>query len=374
MIRVQADGLTFRFEEVHPDASLTLQFQRTLRIPDDGRDYPLPPSLGSFPLRETKDYPKTLPDRWREQEGAMLPMHQSEAMWISFGCGYCAERGASYPFAVQIAAGRINAVTGEEWQEEESQGLGRNPQDYLVAPTQPWLDGFAVEEGVIRQFVAMPLGQGYSAEEQVTGQARFGGVQIRVIPMKREAFQRRFSEVPLMSAGAGSYMEEEDLMFEVDADEALEVGAEPAMGLGLGGRMEQRIYEDPFDPEDWDLQAQQSCFLHLTNSELWRSITGEDPPLLPLSAKDYSHYGFPWFEYYGEGEALGGSKILKGLKSVFQLGKEKGEKPLPENESVEGLVLIDLDDPHAAPTPPETPPDLLGDPSDWPDLSDPDEK
>lgn len=31
---------------------------------------------------------------------------------------------------------------------------------YLVAPDQPWLDGFCVQKGLIRQFVAMPLGQG----------------------------------------------------------------------------------------------------------------------------------------------------------------------------------------------------------------------
>jgi hypothetical protein len=39
----------------------------------------------------------------------------------------------------------------------------------MVSPEQPWLDGFAIEKGVIRQFVAMPLGDGYSVEEQVTG-------------------------------------------------------------------------------------------------------------------------------------------------------------------------------------------------------------
>jgi hypothetical protein len=39
----------------------------------------------------------------------------------------------------------------------------------MVSPEQPWLDGFAIEKGVIRQFVAIPLGNGYSVEEQVTG-------------------------------------------------------------------------------------------------------------------------------------------------------------------------------------------------------------
>jgi hypothetical protein len=33
-----------------------MHFQRTLRIPDDGKLYPLPPGLGSFPLRHLQDY------------------------------------------------------------------------------------------------------------------------------------------------------------------------------------------------------------------------------------------------------------------------------------------------------------------------------
>ena len=43
----------------------------------------------------------------------------------------------------------------------------------------------------------------------------------------------------------------------------------------------------------------------------------------------------PWFEYYAEGlDALEGADKLASLKSVAQLGKEKGDVPLPENESV----------------------------------------
>ena len=34
-----------------PLGQVNIEFQRTLRIPDDGRDYCLPPGLGRFPLR-----------------------------------------------------------------------------------------------------------------------------------------------------------------------------------------------------------------------------------------------------------------------------------------------------------------------------------
>ena len=64
------------------------------------------------------------------------------------------------------------------------------------SPEQPWLDGFCVDKGVIRQFVAMPLGGGYTAEEQVTGKTEYGGLQILVHPMRRDVFERRFPERP----------------------------------------------------------------------------------------------------------------------------------------------------------------------------------
>jgi hypothetical protein len=78
MIELKHDSLVFTFPEVHPDAKLKIDFQRTLRIPDDDKDYPLPPGLGRFPLRHVDDYSKTVPAKWIEHGGVMLPMYQSE--------------------------------------------------------------------------------------------------------------------------------------------------------------------------------------------------------------------------------------------------------------------------------------------------------
>ena len=86
---------------------------------------------------------------------------------------FSSRSGPSSRVALRVAAGKIDAVTGKEW----SPGLHKRPQDYLLIPEQPWLDGYCVEEGVIRQFVAMPLGAGYTAEEQLTGEAEHGGLQ-----------------------------------------------------------------------------------------------------------------------------------------------------------------------------------------------------
>jgi hypothetical protein len=84
MIELENDALVFSFPEVHPDATLRVEFQRTLRIPDDGRDYPLPPGLGEFPLRHVDDFHERVPERWLQHGGVMLPMYQSEAMWLNF--------------------------------------------------------------------------------------------------------------------------------------------------------------------------------------------------------------------------------------------------------------------------------------------------
>ena len=137
--------------------ALTIAFQRTLRIPDDGRTSPLPVGLCEFPLRSVGDFSATAPASSLQRGGVVMPMDQSEALWISFS--------ARYPCAVKIAAGKINAVSGAAWTAE----LHSEPQDDVVVPGQPWLDGFSVGEGHIRQFVAMPLGAGYSVEEQLTG-------------------------------------------------------------------------------------------------------------------------------------------------------------------------------------------------------------
>jgi hypothetical protein len=319
MIELKNDSLEFMFPEVHPRAKLTIEFQRTLRIPDDGEDYPLPPGLGCFPLRHVDDFAENVPSEWLRRGGVMLPMYQSEAMWLRFHSEYLDDHRTAYPFALQIAAGKINAATGEEW----NNTLGRKPQDYMVVPEQPWLDGFCVEKGIIRQFVAMPLGSGYSAEEQLTGKADHGGVQIKVYPMKREAFLRRFPKKTRPE------------VVRVDECSKCYCAEAPSMGLAPGGRMRQEIYEDPYSFTDWDQTNSSRCFVHLTNSLVWRAITGDQPPTVPPTSKEYTRAGFPWFDYYNaDAQVLEGSALLQKIKSIIQLGKEKNDNPLPENETV----------------------------------------
>ena len=76
---------------------------------------------------------------------------------------------------------------------------------------------------------------------------------------------------------------------------------------------------------------------------VWRSITGQNPPTVQLTAREYTKNGLPWFEYYDEtAPAVPGAGELQGLESVADLGKKKGDVPLPENEPVDPANVIEL--------------------------------
>ena len=331
MVELIGDTLVFSFPEVHPEARLTVTFQRTLRIPDNGKTYPLPPGLGSFPLKHVDDFAREVPPSWSAHGGVMLPMYQSEALWLLFSSRWIGAHGTEYPFAVKIAAGKINAVTGQPW----SNDLQAGPQDYAVIPDQPWIDGFAVEKGVIRQFVAMPLGSGYSAEEQITGVAEHGGLQILVSPMKREEFDRRF---PRQVERARYFP-----TMAMDTAAPLAPGAIGAsLGLAPGGRMKQEIFEDRYGLDAWNTSVRGRCFVHLVNSLVWEAITGTKPPTPPITAGHYAKHNLPWFDYYSERPALEGSKILERLRSVIELARAKGDQPLPENQDVTASPVLPI--------------------------------
>jgi hypothetical protein len=106
-------------------------------------------------------------------------------MWIRFK--------ASESFAIKIFVGGVNAISGEP-RSEDAESLtrltkrlasGPSVQDYVVVPGQPWLDSIAVSHEEVRQFVAMPYGDGYSVEAQVTGEESIGGIQFEVTPATR---------------------------------------------------------------------------------------------------------------------------------------------------------------------------------------------
>lgn len=291
-----------------------LSFQRTLRIPDDKRHYPLPPGLGDFPIRRVADYKDRVPESWRKHGGVFIPMYQREALWLSFEAPYWR------PCAVQVAVGKVNAISGAVWEP----GLSRAKQDYVVCPDQPWLDGIKAERNCIRQFVAMPLGMGYTVEEQVTGKAEFGGLQIVVYDPKPGRFPERPRE-RWGRMGTGGFS---------NVQCCYSVATE--MGLGAGGRMRQKIYPDQHGIDTWDETNTGRLYVHIVNSMAYREITGEEPPATPISARTYARFGLPWFDLYDEEKGdVETSEILAGVKSVKKMDAEKGFTPQQDDATVE---------------------------------------
>ncbi|WP_373500591.1 hypothetical protein [Desulfococcus sp.] len=300
-----------------------VSFQRTLRLPDDGRTYPLPPGLGAFPIYDASLFPGI----FSESTGAglaaapparktfFIPMYQREALWIGF-------RGAAWhPSAVVVSAGGVNVLTGEIAGAASGSGgkiLDDGPQNYIVAPLQPWLDGFNTGDGTIRQFVAMPLGLGYTLEASLTGRERRGGIHITVF----EARPGRFPDTP-----------PPEMPHEKRPMAGLGGLGSPRMGLGAGGVMRQRIHPDPHGLDAWDPGTCGEIVIHILNSARFREIAGFDPPPTPIDAAAYTRHGLPWFDLYDEEKGdLPGSATLAGAGTVrardAALGIENASAPV----------------------------------------------
>jgi hypothetical protein len=281
---------------------VTVEFQRTLRIPETGL-HPLPPGLGRFPLRRVEDYPDTAPAEWLARGGVMLPIYQREAMWLSFH--------ASEPTALQVGVGKVCAVSGLPWIEH----LVCDPQNYVALPDQPWLDGINAGDGFIRQFVAVPLGSGATVEGQVTGQEVHGGVQLRAVGLTRQAL--------------AEWRAVQEVQMECCADVAGAPLPAPSasMGLGAGGRMRQEVYADDRQLADYDESRARRVFVHLCSAAQWTAITGEVPPPTPVDRDAYVRAGLPWFDFYhADARDLAPSEILTHVKSV---GKKLGTEEDP---------------------------------------------
>lgn len=278
-----------------------VSFQRTLRLPDDGHVYPLPPGLGRFPVLKVEDYLDRAPLAWREHGGAFIPMYQCEALWLGF------HAAPWKPNAVKISIGGVNAISGES--DEET--LHDDPQNYLVCPDQPWLDGIHTGHAMVRQFVAIPLGFGYTVEASITGAEIFGGIQLTVYEPKPGIFPdeppAKTDTGPLRSAMP-------------------RLGGTESMGIGAGGAMKQKIYPDPYGVEVWDQENYGRIFIYIINSAEFFAITGLDPPPTPIDAKTYTEYGLPWFNLYDETKAdIPSSERLAKAKTISDRAAERGE-------------------------------------------------
>ncbi|MCC6531655.1 MAG: hypothetical protein IT531_03830 [Burkholderiales bacterium] len=248
--------------------SFWLTFHRTLRIPDDGRRYPLPPGLGRFPVYACAPYAAHFPPPAPGEDCYVIPMYQREALWLGFGNDWP-------PLAVKIALGGVNVLSARV----DAHGLRARPRNYVVCPEQLWLDGIKTGPATIRQFVAVALGEGASVEAAISGRETRGGMQIEFYAPRPGVVLER----PLARPVYGLVKQ-----------------MSPRMGLGAGGRMTQKIYPDPHGIETWCESPAARLCIHILNSAQFRAITGVDPPPTPIDARAYAERGLPWFRLYDE--------------------------------------------------------------------------
>jgi hypothetical protein len=277
------------------DASLWAGIQRTLRVPDDGGIYPLPPALGRLPVRAAADYPERVPEAWRDGTHVLVPMHAQEAAWLQFQARPGDLR------AIKIGVGDIDALTGSSW----SDTLEASPQNYIVCPYQPWVDGFKVGPARVRQFVAVPLHAGLTVEQQLTGREG-SGIRIACFAPKPGALAAGVPPRPRTRRTR-------------------------ELGVGAGGRIEQRIYPDPLGVTAWAPVATTVVSLHLVEAREYAAITGEAAPPSPIDARTYSRFGLPWFVVYDADRGdVAATERLSSVRSVDELSGTREESSVPE--------------------------------------------
>lgn len=161
-----------------------VRLNRTVRVPEDDKVHELPATFGPLPLINlSKCDDARVPPVMRSKGGFVTPMLQREAMCISLSSEQYSDRWRnSYKeppclFTMRLYAGGVNVLSGKPSTENNSED-----QDYYVLPLQKRIDGFRTADSAkVKQFVAMPLGTGYSVEAQLTG-TELGGIQFQIAP------------------------------------------------------------------------------------------------------------------------------------------------------------------------------------------------
>jgi len=100
--------LLFRFPEIHREVSCNIDFERTLRLPEQPkRRHPLP-GAGLLPLRPVDTFANRLPDSVITRRGVVMPMWQADALWLGF---WQWNGNPHYVFAIKVQQSGIDAVT-----------------------------------------------------------------------------------------------------------------------------------------------------------------------------------------------------------------------------------------------------------------------
>lgn len=236
---------------------LSLNIHRTVRIAENRTPASLPPNLGTAKVAKVSDYRANCPASW-EDSAVFVAVHEAEAIWLSFS--------ASSPCAIICGAGGVNAVNGEPLDLQLKAG------GYMVAPPQPWIDGWKADDGTVYQFVATRYegGTGLTVGEQVLGEkSKSGGIGIAVFESKHS-----LTTVPTPSHYA----------------------------------------VDPYGVDVWKPEPVAASAIYLVSAEDFAVLTGEATPK-PVGQENYSGSYFAVADT--DASDLPGASAFTGLKTVF---------------------------------------------------------
>lgn len=213
----------------------------------------------------------------------------------------------------------------------------------MVIPNQPWIDGFITKTGTVSQFVAAPLGSGFTVEGQVSGEEKEGGLQMEVFPLKKDKLPPVPKRVTrgVITPKSFNYccdsLEVKTSFATPAAAGGLMLNASPqSMGMAAGGRMVQEIYPDPYGIGSWETQNRFKVFIHIFHAKDMEAITGEPHPD-EMTPDLYKRHNYPW--YLGKtGSTLPSKGKLGSVKTVAQLAEEKGYGLHPDLMPPEPLV------------------------------------
>jgi hypothetical protein len=335
--------------------TLEITFHRTVRVPDGRQPSNLPPSLGRIELYPVSKYAERCPKNW-EPEGYFMALHDTEAMWMSFT--------PRQPVALLVGAGGINALNGEKL------GTTLAKDNYVVAPPQPWLDGWKGTDGTVYQFIATPYkkGKGVSVAEQLMGQeSKTGAIGIALFdptdgkalkqilpPMEgysgsimdndfhwtqtaggdanKEGLMHSFGEIPKIACSATLYCAEKEVAPPMKA-RGMDTGLKfSEMGIGRGGKIIQKIYPDPHGLDVWQAEPSATLATYLVNAKVFEQITGHKVPE-PVGHEVYQGHWFGMNDSQ-QGDVAGTQKFSGFKSAVFPASAMKDEEETPEQAAM----------------------------------------
>lgn len=114
----------------------------------------------------------------------------------------------------------------------------------------------------------------------------------------------------------------------------------PEFGIAAGGLINQTIVRDEQDPSKWEPSSGTTFNVQILNSEIFEEVTGLTPPPTPVTAAEYSEYGYPYYSIYDEtpSDVQGNFAGVQSVNQLDQTGAPSDEKTQASSEVTESTI------------------------------------